>query len=427
MKRNIVFSTLILHISICWAQKVNVQVNISESFAKKIKSSQWVYWYTMEGNEREFTDSCFIVPDQKLFSFEKEIGIEYQGDPYFCELIFTEVKSMILFYTTPGANIKMELNDSLLLYPSKFEGDITTQEMRQYGSIAGKYERLERIKILRDSLSMTKENETRYKLITDSIHYYENYYKWPYCLDLFKIIQSPHVYEFILERRAENLPQETIDSLEIEMKKKFPYSKSINNPKYDPPSIKSEKALERFYQITNQRIPKKKEKKVIPPEQLEREKKELDKISPLTLGDEVKGLSLKGMEDKDIPLDSIKTEYILIDFWAGWCGPCRREMPNLKKALSLYDSKLTIYAISLDFNETEWKRAVQQDKSESLTHVFSNNGDFDTKKLKKRFGITAIPANFLLDKDRKIIAVNLRGGALEKKMEELVTENLVLK
>ncbi len=422
MKKIIIFSTLLLYISICCAQKVNIQVTFSEDFLKKITSPQWVYWYTMSGNECEFTDSCLFTLSQKSLSFEKEIGLEYQGDPYFCRLIFAKEKLPVLFFATPGADIKMGLNNRLILYPSKCEGDITTQEIYQYNRIK-KFENFERTKILKDSLSTIKENDVRYKLIADSIHYYENYYKGPGSLELFKIIQSPTIYSFFL-KKAEDLPQETIDSLEIEMKKKFPYSKSINNPKYDPPSIKSKKASERFDQITNRNSPP---KKVIPPEQLEKEKKELDKISSLALGDEVKHLSLKGMVEKDIALDSIKTDYILIDFWAGWCGPCRKEIPNLKKALSLYDTKLTIYAISLDFSEDDWKKAVRQDESESLTHVFSNNGDFDTKKLKKRFGITAIPANFLLDKDRKIIAVNLRGDALEKKMKELVTESLVLK
>ncbi len=424
MKKIIVFFTLILHISICCAQKINIQVTISEDFKKNNEKPQWIYWLSITGNECEFTDSCVIVPGQKLFSFEKEIGIEYQGDPYWCELIFSETR--IPFYATPGANIKMELNKESLLYPTKFEGDISSLEWYQYKR--KNFENLERAKILKDSLIAIKGNEAHYKLIEDSILFYENYFKRPpSCLEMFKTIQSPHTYKFLL-RRAEYLPQETIDSLTVEMKKKFPHSKMVNNPKSDPPSIQSKEVWDRSTRMRfvqdSEESPK---KKVIPPEQLEKEKKELDKIPSLALGDEVKGLSLKGMEEKDVALDSINTDYILIDFWAGWCGPCRREIPNLKKALSIYNTQLTIYAISLDFSEDDWKKAIQQDKSESLTHVFSNNGDFDTKKLKKRFGITAIPANFLLDKDRKIIAINLRGDALEKKMKELVTESLVLK
>jgi len=113
-----------------------------------------------------------------------------------------------------------------------------------------------------------------------------------------------------------------------------------------------------------------------------------------------------------------KANYILLDFWASWCGPCRGENPTLVKMYSLYKDKgLAILGISLDDNKSLWIEAI---KADGLT--WENVSDLKGSKNNAAliYGINGIPDNFLIDKSGTIIARNLRGERLEKKLQELM-------
>ena len=121
---------------------------------------------------------------------------------------------------------------------------------------------------------------------------------------------------------------------------------------------------------------------------------------------------------KPVTLTSFRGQYVLIDFWASWCGPCRAENPAVVKAYHAWHSKgFTILGISLDDNKQSWLAAIKKDGLD-WTQVS------DLKSWKNSvatlYGIQGIPMNFLLDKDGKIIAKGLRGEDLEKKLAELV-------
>ena len=113
------------------------------------------------------------------------------------------------------------------------------------------------------------------------------------------------------------------------------------------------------------------------------------------------------MNGQTVNLDNIKSDYVLIDFWASWCAPCRKEIPYLKTALDTYPN-LTVYAVSIDEDEAQWRASIKNDKTEMFTHVLLGNNTIESAVIQKQFGVRAIPANFLLDKERIIIAVNLR-------------------
>jgi peroxiredoxin len=132
----------------------------------------------------------------------------------------------------------------------------------------------------------------------------------------------------------------------------------------------------------------------------------------------------KNPNDDFISLNEVKGKYTLIDFWAAWCRPCRVENPNLLKAYNKYHSKgFEIISVSLDGRrgKTEgkkaWTEAIEKDGIGSWPHV--SNLSYFNGPIAKGYGVTSIPSSFLIDENGKIIAKNLRGEALQKKLESL--------
>ena len=121
-----------------------------------------------------------------------------------------------------------------------------------------------------------------------------------------------------------------------------------------------------------------------------------------------------------VSLSDFKGKYVLVDFWASWCGPCRADNPNLVKAFHKYkDKNFTILGVSLDKSDAKdkWLAAIDKD---NLTWTHVSDLQYWNNAAAKQYGIRAIPQNFLLDPSGKIIAKNLHGGALEKKLAELI-------
>lgn len=132
----------------------------------------------------------------------------------------------------------------------------------------------------------------------------------------------------------------------------------------------------------------------------------------------------KNPDGEFVSLSDVKGKYTLIDFWAGWCRPCRLENPNLLKAYNKYHSKgFEIISVSLDGRRGKaegrksWIEAIEKDGIGSWTHV--SQLSYYNGPIVKSYGITAIPSSFLIDENGKIIAKNLRGEALQNKLESL--------
>jgi len=133
---------------------------------------------------------------------------------------------------------------------------------------------------------------------------------------------------------------------------------------------------------------------------------------------EVPDIALPTPEGNIVRLSSTLGSIVLLDFWAAWCLPCRAENPNLVKAYDKYHGKgFQIYQVSLDRTKEAWLQGIKDDRLERWIHV-SDLGYWNSSVV-GQYRLQAIPANYLLDKNGRVIAANLRGEALERKLAEI--------
>ena len=143
----------------------------------------------------------------------------------------------------------------------------------------------------------------------------------------------------------------------------------------------------------------------------------VDKLRKLAIGKQAPEITLEDPEGNMVSLSSLRGNYVMIDFWAAWCRPCRAENPNVVALYEKYNPKgFEVFGVSLDRKKEDWVRAIEQD---GLSWTQVSDLQYFNSAAAQLYNVQAIPATYLLDPDGKIIAKNLRGIALRKKLEEL--------
>ncbi|HEY0298074.1 MAG TPA: TlpA disulfide reductase family protein [Arachidicoccus sp.] len=150
----------------------------------------------------------------------------------------------------------------------------------------------------------------------------------------------------------------------------------------------------------------------------QKNKKMLDIMAKTAIGKPALPITQNDVNGKPVNLSDFKGKYVLIDFWASWCGPCRAENPNVVKAYNKYkDKNFTIFGVSLDQSGDNWKEAIAKD---NLTWTEVSDLQYWKNAAAADYGVQAIPANFLIDPNGVIIGHDLRGEDLENKLAEIL-------
>jgi len=143
---------------------------------------------------------------------------------------------------------------------------------------------------------------------------------------------------------------------------------------------------------------------------------QLAKMKVVAIGAVAPDFAMADTSGKEVKLSSLRGKYVLVDLWASWCGPCRQENPNVVRTFNKYkDRKFTVLGVSLDREgaRDKWIAAIKKD---GLTWTHVSDLKFWDNEVAKAWGVRAIPQNFLLDPNGKVIAKNLKGDALDAKL-----------
>jgi peroxiredoxin len=154
--------------------------------------------------------------------------------------------------------------------------------------------------------------------------------------------------------------------------------------------------------------------------QLAERKKQVEQTQQTAswVGKPAPDLTMPGVDDQPVSLSSFKGKFVLVDFWASWCGPCRMENPNVVKAFNSYKNKnFTVLGVSLDKEKAPWLEAIQKDH---LAWAHMSDLAFWDSKAVSTYKFQGIPYNVLIDPDGTVIGESLRGEELMNKLKEVI-------
>ncbi len=365
--------------------------NINEINGKLIDASkdEYIFLDELKGNELITVDSVRVSEDGS-FSFTRKIG-----SPSFY-LIKIDNSNFLTLLLEPGEKINLTSYSDSLNYPISLSGSEGSELLASYNLVLRNT--IRKLTTLRDiyvqnldtpELPLVMERlDSMAQSYMDEINLYTRNFidaNINSLASLVSLYQQVAPGEYVLH------PQEDLDYFI-----KVDSSLSQLYPDYEPVKSLHEQVGELISVTAEQ-----------------------DPVSQIPLGmKKAPEIALPNPEGDTIKLSSTRGSVVLIDIWAAWCGPCRRENPNLVRLYDLYHDKgFQIYQVSIDKTREAWLKGIKEDGLEKWIHV--SDLKYWSSVVVPLFKIESIPANFLLDREGNIIASGLRGENLQNKLAEI--------
>lgn len=379
--------------------------------------SSWMYLYTVRINDYYIADSCQILNHRYRLTADLPEEELYR-------LLIPDAHAQLYLVLRPGDRLRVNLDSisgqsAYLDIPQSYA---TTALRSVMFTLHGNGQILS---TWSDSLAFLPFASPAYDRLSDSISELKAQQgaQFVALLDSARYRESPEACSMIIvqARYTYGLDDSTADSLTEVCRLRFPGHRCFAR-EFPPQSLQGHLAENRIRALKG--LP------LLPPPRPEPESEaasspdepdSLTQIKPYRLGDRI-DIPVAGPDTAGVVrrLSDCTTAYVLIDFWASWCGPCREEIPFLQEAWRRYRDDLTVFAVSLDTDAGAWRKAISEAAATSFVHVRIGSDDPSYRALAARFGIRTIPHNLLLDKDRRVVAVDLRGNALRKWLEKVL-------
>ena len=364
----------------------NNVVEISGTLTNPI-SGGYIYLEELLADQLKRVDSAIISADGK-FNLKKEIT-----SPSFC-IVKINDNNFFTMLLEPGDNITMKAYFDSLSYPSSLTGSKATELMVEYNHQ------------LRNSIK---------KISSLSAIYMENMNnpELPMIMESLDSLAQNYLTE--INSYTKNYIDQNLTSLVslIALYQQIAPNVYVMNPSQDLNYfIKVDSSLSKIYP-NNELV------KVLHEQIAEMAiAVESRNFNNGALNSEAPNITLPTPQGDTISLTSTRGSVVLLDFWASWCVPCRQENPNLVKAYNTYSRQgFQIYQVSLDRTKEAWIKGIEDDKLGRWIHV--SDVQYWNSSVVKLYNIQAIPTNYLLDKEGRVIAANLRGEALDRKLAEI--------
>jgi thiol-disulfide isomerase/thioredoxin len=384
MNKKIIFYLFISLAAVSCKQNT---VNISGTIVNPVNGT-YIILDELKSNDLKAVDSVKVSEDGK-FTFKREIK-----HPSFY-LIKTNNNNYLTMLVAPGEKISMQVHGDSLSNPISLEGSAGTESMIGYNKTLKAT--IKKMSGLNATYQENLNNPQLSKVIESldslaNVYLDEiNAYTKKYIDDnITSLVSLVALYQQVAPRVSVLNPEK-----DIKYFVKVDSSMFSLYPDYEPVATLHEQVKGLTSKVT--------------------EAKTESESAPGALATDI---SLPTPQGDTIKLSSTRGSVVLLDFWASWCAPCRKENPNLVNAYKTYHNKgFQIYQVSLDKTKDAWMKGIEEDHLDKWIHV--SDVKFWNSIVVGLYKIESIPCNYLLDKEGHIIASNLRGEQLQKKLAEI--------